>query len=144
MQNNNILRIKKLIEIPYMYNNHDLAIKGASASANNHNMNIKPIRLKQLKNYEALNGLASMIGNSNNNSIKGASISSMQKPNYNHLKLDLKSNPIINYVNRMNQKVVSPCKNKNGIKGASSISNSEQNKEQNILALRGLSAICQV
>ena len=158
MQNQNkLLRIKQFVHMPYIYNNSDLgpglAIKGASAntSTSNHMNSIirKPvIRLKNIEKYQALNGLASMIGNSssnNNNSIKGASLNTIDKRNYNHnysnLKLKLNSNnPIINYVNRMNQKVMEErnrpctCKNKNGIKGASAT-----NEQEGITALNNLS-----
>ena len=149
MQQNKILRIKKLVELPYIYNNnnHDLglAIKGAGISVTK-NMLQKPIRLKNYQKYQALQGLTAMLSNNNNPSIKGASIdSTIEKPNHNHkynLKLNLISNnPIMNYVNRMNQKVmeerkaVSPCKNKNAmIKGASVI-----DKQEGIEALQGLS-----
>ena len=143
-----ILRIKRYLEIPfpieYDNDNSKSMIKGAAVSTitnmnKNMNKNKKPvIRLKDLKKYEAINNLASII----NPSIKGAS--TIQKPNHSNMKLNLKlnsNNPIINYVNRMNQKVMEErnrpctCKNKNGIKGAS---NSNQIPEA-LNALNGLS-----
>ena len=154
---NRILRIKDYVELPYIYNNHDLAINGATAIGINSIVRKPVIRLKNYQKCIALNGLTSMIGNSNNNnnSIKGASVSvstsSMQKPNHKYnLKLNLISNnPIINYVNRMNQKVMKerytntntkpcPCNNnKNAmIKGASI---SVTDKQEGIEALQGLS-----
>ena len=70
--------------MPYIYNNHDLGINGASASSVISSIRKPVIRLKNIQKIQAINGLASMV----NPSLKSASnnIDTIQRPDYNNKK----------------------------------------------------------